>query len=442
MSFAGAFTNWIRVIKLWEEELKNAISATENFVTNSDDIRNNLTEYTQQATVQALIDGVLNRRGNHSVMQAQARTMLIASAIDLAEEINSGSLVDGAIIDEAQFFEDLSEHMENVTDERVTFRAVALAADPADSDTGLFRRLTVDHRNQVIESGFHNQTKTFRITANGASGAGQGQAIGELFGTDGGEDSLDYQKGSGRGERSVSDFRATNERNPGKIRNSQLFVSGATTDGTPVTAATLGSWTLTDVLGTPTKVVRATGSAAVWRSKEFGIAVSGQTTTWKFAQDLINITDDPLTPLLPMVVVFFDSTWTGTITIEHGGSTQAFTEASLSAGFNFLFMDRDSDLYPVNFATGSEVFSVQIATTSAAGELVFQMVDTTEGVLYENHWFFQYSSTNEPTVWAEVQWADTNTFAGVIQDTLAWAFEEEPFAYLPTVGTNLIADPA
>ena len=48
MTYSGAWDNFKRVIKLFEEELKNAISATENFVTNSDDIRNNLTEYTQQ----------------------------------------------------------------------------------------------------------------------------------------------------------------------------------------------------------------------------------------------------------------------------------------------------------------------------------------------------------------------------------------------------------
>ncbi len=441
MTYAEAWNNVKRVLTKGKNLRANFRG---QYLTDSNAIKDNPDQYPVGA-IASLLTKLQQQRERYALLRGELRAELLDAFTDIAREIGSGTLIGGRITDEAQFFEDWRKYMADTADERVAVREVTFASAPAAGDYGVLKRLTVDHRGQTIEAGYHNQTKTFEVTQVGLNGAGDGQGVGQIYGEDAGEDALDYQGGSGgkNGPRSLLEIRQISDLSVGRGRNSQLFVSGATTDGTAVTQNTLGSWTLENISGTPTVVVRATGNGAVWRRKTYGIAVKGNATTWKISQDLIGLDGNLFAPKCPGVVLYYDGVWTGTLTLGWGQYTEAITESAFSggAGFYLVTPTMDEKLYPINLSSSRPKLSVQIATTHASGELVLHLVDIADAALHENipYWWFAQADA-EATAGVTATFADTNDFTGDNQDLIAWAFEEAPYAYLNTAGTNLVSD--
>lgn len=369
----------------------------------------------------------------------------------MATQILSKTLVDGKIIDRARFFQDRRDFMDDTgestggsTDQKVPGRSVTFAADPAASATGQFFRLTTDHRGQKIESGKKNQTVVAKIIGTGASGAGAHRSIAEIVGGTASQDheAVDYRLGSGR--KNLLKMEAVNEvYNPtALISNMNLYGNASETHGDTVSAIT--GVTLTNVSGSPSVTVDTTNK---WRSKRFGIRVSGSNTSWKAAYTAgISVSQDKrYTPFLIMVPMLMETGWAGDITITWGGKSQGFTEADLSAGnWAYLKIDRDSDLFPAIFDVDDATISITIATDNGNTKYVtLGGLYVCEGQRHEGVWYFHFSHTADSVLDSTVSWADTCDFAGKRQDLIAWMHEDDDgrhWAYLCTSGTNTLAD--
>ncbi len=369
----------------------------------------------------------------------------------MATQISSRTLVDGRIVDREQFWRDRRHFMDDVgeatggsTDQKVPGRAVTVASDPAASATGQFFRLSVDEYSQKIESGKKNQTVKAKIVGTGASGAGAHRSIARIAGGAASDDleAVDYRKG--RGEQFAIIMEAVNEvYNPtALISNMNLYGNASETHGDTVSVIT--NFTLTNVSGSPSVTVDTTNK---WRSKRFGIRVSGSNTSWKaqYTNGISVSQDKRYTPYLIMVPMLMETGWAGDITIVWGGKSQAFTEADLSAGnWAYLTIDRDADLYPAIFDVDDATISITIATDNGNTKYVtLGGLYICEGKRYEGFWYFHFSHTADSVLSSTVSWADTCDFAGKRQDLIAWMHEDDEgrhWAYLPTTGTNSLAD--
>jgi hypothetical protein len=353
----------------------------------------------------------------------------------VGRELGSAFL-NGGDVDRPGVIFDLANRM--VADsEYIAARGATLAADPA-ADSGLtLRRLTEDHRGQLLDGGVR-ETVTFEVTGTALSGNGAGVISGVLYGEDGPQDDLDYM---GAGTARASDVRMflISDANPAGILSNPGFVAAGPPDnGDAVTE--LSGWTLTDQSGAPTKVWRTTNP---WRDKTGGLAVAGNATTLRLEQPLILGNGNAYVPVDFMGVVYWDATWSGSITVTWGSKSQAFSSASFSgAGFKYLLPDLDSDLYPVNFSVTDAMFRVDVATTSASGEIVLQFFDAQIMTARQGMYFSAWAQATDPVERLKKTWADTPGYTGELQDTLQVLTGQAPWAYLPTDGTTELVAPA
>jgi hypothetical protein len=363
----------------------------------------------------------------------------------LSRALDAGKIVNRELLwrDRRDYMDDKGEYSAGSTDQKVPGRAVTYAADPSPATTGQFFRLTTDHRSQKIESGKHNQTITAKIIGTGASNAGAHRSIAEIKGGAASDDNevVDYRKGSG--DKNKLTLEAVNEvYNPTALITNMNLYGNTETHGDTVSVIT--GFTLTNVSGSPTVTVDTTN---VWRSKRFCIRVAGASTSWK-AQYTSGISigqDKRYTPYCIMVPIFMQAGWAGDITIVWGGKSQAYTEADLSGGaWAYLKIDRDSDLFPLNFDADDATVSITIATDAAnANYVVLGGIYVAEGKRHEGVWYFHFSHTADSVLDSTVSWADSCDFAGKRQDLIAWMHEDDEgrnYAYLCTTGTNTLAD--
>lgn len=358
----------------------------------------------------------------------------------VAQEIDSpwasGSTADlpGAVFD-------LADRMDT-DDDYIAARGNTVASDPAAADGVYLRRLTVDHRGFNIEGGIR-ETVTFEVTDTPLTGAGPRVTKGVLYGINAADDDLDY-KNTGTGRGVDVELPVISDAQPAAgLSNPSFVVSGNPSNGDTVTAVT--GWRLSDVSGTPTVVWRTTNA---WRDNDGGVAVSGNSTTKRFEQDLVIPQGDgeapnAYTPIDHMTVVYWDGTWSGTVTIGWGDTTQAFSSGSFSgAGFKYLVPDLDKDLYGVNFSQSQSEFSIQVATTSGSGELVLQFADVQRMVPRQGFYYSAWAQDTDPVERLKKTWADSSTYSGLLQNTIQVLTGQAPWAYLPTSGSNLISPPA
>lgn len=358
----------------------------------------------------------------------------------VAQEIGS-AWVTGSVADLPGAMFDLADRMDT-DDDYIAGRGNTIASDPAAGDGVLLRRLTVDHRGFNIEGGIR-ETVTFEVTATPLTGAGPRVTKGVLYGINAADDVLDY-KGTGTGRGVDVELPVISDAQPSNgLSNPSFVVSGSPSNGDAVTA--VSGWRLSDVAGTPTVVWRTTNP---WRDNTGGVAVSGNNTTKRFEQDLVIPQGDgeaptAYSPIDHMTVVYWDGTWSGTVTIGWGDTTQAFSSGSFSgAGFKYLVPDLDKDLYGVNFSQSQSEFSIQIATTSASGELVLQFADVQRMIPRQGFYYSAWAQDTDPVERLKKTWADSSTYAGVLQNTIQVLTGQAPWAYLPTSGSNLISPPA
>ena len=430
--------------------LQNARGAgADTWSTRGDTVINGLTgfEKTSKDQMTRVVNNAATRLAR---IIAEGEQLFTRWRIEYGRFVNSRGIgEDGGILNDFVLQRDINDDLQNVQSNRVVDRGTTFAPDPADdANFAYLRRLTVDHQSNKLNAGKRNQTTSVRARNTAAGTAGQGRVTLEIFGQAGGENQLDYQKGSGASN--VVGLDLINERNEGIIPNARLTVQNDTTNGAAVSQASnplVGNWVISNQSGVPVVVVRTTN---LWRSKTFGISVSGNATTFRLTIPLLNVYQSAFDPILPAMVTFWDGTWSGTITIDWGSNTQVFTSAAVfvaGAGFYGIFPDRDSDLYAANWDEDSAALQGDIATTSVTGELVLQFFgvltvrNNQGGRRHQALPYFAMSAANDPGTDDVKTYADTNAFTGRIEDMFALCNNEAEWAFFSNVNGVLITDP-
>lgn len=439
MSYATSITRLKATVKVIEEWVKSATSATDNFASNAAAlIADTGAIGTEGAALQ--LQALVAMRSRLADIRAQGRALLMPVLVQIARDIDSDTVNGNSISDLTQFFHDLRYYEENTADDKVTARAVTYAAEPAGSAAGYVRRLTrgPDGADAKIESGRHNYTVTAKVTNKPASF----QAISTLMGTEGPIDALDYR--TAPGSRGNVDITHCNDIDAGNaVSNPTMRGNSDTTDEAALTAAT--DWTLATTSGSPTPKIEST---TVWRGMAYVLSMATASTTKTFTQTIPSgVLSDRYQPYLPFVPMYLNAGATGTFTITWGSKSQAFTEADLSAGAWIpLIVDRDEDLYPLNFDTNGATWALSIAMGAGAGanEVLWAGFFVAKMQQYEDVWYAIISDHTQPALGATRTFADSATaMGGIIQDVLGFVFDDEHVgAYMNTTGSNSIADPS
>jgi hypothetical protein len=427
------------VLPACAKEIDNALLDTAGTVRNIQDVLDDA-DIPQTILTGTIASAAATRRLQQVGMLDPLLQMVAGAIAWVAQEIGS-PWVSGGIADLPGAVFDLADQMDSDGD-YIAGRGNTIASDPAAGDGLLLRRLTVDHRGFNIEGGIR-ETVTFEVTATPLTGAGPRVTSGVLYGINAADDVLDY-KDTGTGRGVDIPLQVISDANPSSgLSNPSFVVSGNPSNGATVTEVT--GWRLSDVAGTPTVVWRTTNP---WRDNDGGVAVSGNSTTKRFEQDLVIPQGDgqaptAYSPIDHMTVVYWDGTWSGTVTIGWGDTTQVFSSGAFSgAGFKYLVPDLDADLYGVNLSQSQSEFSIQIATTSGSGELVLQFADVQRMVARQGFYYSAWAQATDPVERLKKTWADSSTYTGVLQNTLQVLTGQAPWAYLPTSGSNLISPPA
>lgn len=435
----------VRWVKFWEEEVKNARSATEN--TNANALAYLAGNATLNPDEQASTLSVINQRiANQKAITAQMRASFQGPASKVARAIGSNTAQGSSITNWKRFFEDWRAYQDGAADEKVVFRAVTFASEPSASDNGNVKRLTVGIQGagDRMECGRHATTAYCEVT----SKPSPFRAISILKGPQGPQNALDVYAGPS----STQDMEHWNGlRTSGNVTNPNMNGTNTTTDNAAVTS--INGWVLATTLGVPTFLINTT-AAELWReramtgaSQPFVFSLATASTTKTFTQRIpAGVMANRRVPILPYLPVRMTTGWEGTITIAWGSKSQAFTHSDLTAGaWVNLYVDRDADLYPEVFDTDDASYTITIATGAGAStnEVHFGFFDAPSGVMWNGNWYWVISNDDEPVIGGTLSFADTATAAGEIQDTICMAFEDENVgAYLMTAGTNTLADPA
>ena len=450
-TYAQLKTTLINIAGYVYFNLQNVIGAgSDTWATRGDTLIDNLAGLSK-STKDGITSDVNGATDRLAAIIAEGEDLFTRWRIEYGIFINSRGIGEGGGINNSfQLQRDINDDLKNTQSKKTVARGITFASDPADDAAFAYlRRLTVDHESNVLEAGKRNQTITVRSRNTAAGSAGEGRVTLEIVGQAGGENELDYKKGSGTTDTAALDL--INERNSGVTPNAKLDVQNLFANGDavdPVTNPLVGNWVMSDEVGTPTVVVRTTN---LWRSKIYGLAVSGQTTTWKITQAIQNAYNSAFDPVLPANVVYWDGTWAGTIKLDWGSKSQTFTSAAVftaGAGFYLISPDLDADLYATNWDEASAQLAVETATTSATGELVHQFFglltvrNRQGGARHQGLPYFAMSAASDPGVDDSKTYVDTNAFTGIIADMYALCNEEQEWAYFSNVSGTNITDPS
>lgn len=457
MSYAQATTILSNFTKVIYDDLNNqsgtgAGSLLGNITTAinaHDNMANGSLKAAVNTACQSLRSSAANRRAIY-------RAILDPVLVNIGYEINSSAIRGGQITNYARFFRDWRDYQDDVglysggsTDEKVTAKAVTYASDPADSATGIFRRLTVDCRAQKIESGRAYSTKTIRVDKTSAAGAQRRRATASIIGANGPVDFLEND-----GSDSAGTLECISDANPGSLLAQPLLPkTGATTAGTTVGLTAVSGWTGTDEAGSPT-VVTTTTSTYLYGDLTYSYKYTGAGTTRRWTANTPAFSNlDPYTPISIMVPVYMEASWQGTVTLVVGGTTfLSVAHGSMSAGWNYLTPTINQTLYAINFAAAANLTTyVQIATGAGAGSNAIYarpvfIVPMTRNPQLDSAWYSWFMRADDtPDLHASVSYADSTSIGGKYQYVLDKVYNnngEEPEAYLCTTGTNSLADPS
>jgi hypothetical protein len=414
-----------------------AVLGTNGYMDDVDDVADSLAEDTPSIDgKRSAFAGLSDHRADLARIFDQGRRWMDPILIQAGLEAGSPTVSGQTVNNLARLFRDISADLLGGTPDFVTKRAVTFAADPAAGAVGVIKRLTVDHLDEKLEGGYHNQAKTVTVASKDAAGRvtlriqGVGQDIG---------DELDYRDGRPQATNLlvVSDVTGPT---PGSVLNPWLTPADLEHDD-PITD--IINWTRTPT-GSPTVAVDTT---IRWRNRPRSLRFTGgNTTAVEYAQPLRPIlTSNPWAPWTVGVPVYLESGWQGTIDITMGGKTQQFGHAALSAGnWVVLSFTLDEDNWPVNFDAAAPVLSIKLtngATNTAsirvAGVLPQRMVQ------HEGIWYSAFAHITNPTIEQSITITDSCTFAGVIQDVISFLYHDAApgWAHLPSSGTATMPPP-
>lgn len=439
MSYTTSTVKWVAAIKVVEEMVKSATTAADNFTTVSAALIANTGAIGTSGTF-IMLAALAGLRAQLVAIKTLARALVMPIQAQIARDIDSPIVSGDSINDLKRFFIDWRFYQTNTADEKVTARAVTYAAEPAGSAAGYVRRLTIgtDGTDAKIESGRHNYTVTAKVTDKPDTF----RAVSTLMGTEGPIDALEYRTAPGA-DADVTITHANDVDDAGLVSNPNMTGNTDTTDEAALTVMT--SWTLATTAGAPTPKIEST---TVWRGKAFVYSMATASATKTFTQVMpAGVLSDPYKPVLPFVPMYLNAGWAGTVTITWGNKSQAFTEADLSAG-NWipLIVDRDQDLYPLNFDTNGATWALSIANGAGAGanEVLWAGFFVAPFTYYQDVPYAIISDHTQPALYATRTFADSVTaMGGINQDVLGFIFDDEAVgAFLNTTGTNTLADPA
>lgn len=313
-------------------------------------------------------------------------------------------------------------------------RKVTWAAEPtADDAGGIINRLVVDESNVEIEGGLP-ATIDCTVIAKPAQyrsitrlqARTKGIDIFNLLGPDG---FVDIEAVNGAGGRNL-------------VTNPNLSNANSSTDETAVTS--LSGWTVSDAVAGMTHKI---DTDIAYRGNAFSHKLYGTSGTRRFSQPLIVARSDIYTPRLYMLAVYVTGTVAGTLTVTWGSKSQAFTIGSLSAGWNYLILDRDRDLFPSQFDSGDNVLQIDVAMTTgdASNYINLAYVGGQNMVNFNGAYYAVWSRNGVSTLYDLNSLADSQDGAGLNQNALYYAYhgtEAANYAYLRHIddGTETIAD--
>lgn len=388
-----------------------------------------------QVMANLMANTVIAHRGEYPGRKALARAVLSLGIANMLQAIGSRYVEGGQLADPVGGFLDLREQMDADGD-FITDRGISPASDPSPGSGILVERLTVDHFGQAIGGGIHSETVRGEIILNTLVGAGQGRAQLLLTGESAQEDELDYRdRGTAQNANVTLDF--VGDTNPGDVPNSVFAVSGNPAHGATVSSTNLASWTQSDQTGTPVTTFTTTSP---WRNLPGGINISGNGTVKRYQQSLIlGNGAGALRPVSTLLVARPSAGFTGSIAITVGSLTRTFNHGDMTlAAVNYLRFLLNENRYPVNFDNGASVIRVDVTVTTGSVDLFYY--DVQNMTARQGYWYAAWNHTADPVAQATVTWADVCTYDGITADTIAVAFDQAPFAYLPTSGSNPITD--
>ena len=313
----------------------------------------------------------------------------------------------------------------------VNDRVVTYASEPAAADNGILDRLTVDEGGSTIEAGLHNQTVDAVVT-------GKPSRYRSIITVRPRQKGIDiFTQAGPSGElllEAVNDAYAGD----GIVTNPNLNQGlSSNTNAADLSGDTSNAgWTLSK----SGSVVHVWDTSIAYRGLTGSHKMYTNSTSRTWTQPLVVNTAHRRLPRNYMLAVYKTGTPVGNITVTWGNKTQVFTMGGLSAGWNYLRLDRDKDLYPINFDSGASTLAVEFAFTSGTDSSNYINFAGFFGQVYKNFdgpFYGHWSRNGVSTLFGAFTFADSMTATGLNQTALALTYQGTaigPYAYLPSVG--------
>lgn len=316
----------------------------------------------------------------------------------------------------------------------VNRRKTTWAAEPtADDAGGIINRLVVDESNVEIEGGL-----PATIDCRVISKPSQYRSITRVEARVKGIDIFDLQGPTG-----FVDIEAVNGAGgQNLVTNPNLSNANSSTDETAVTS--ISGWTVSDAVAGMTHKI---DTDIAYRGNAFSHKLYGTSGTRRFSQTLVVARSDIYTPRLYMIPVYVTGTVAGTLTVTWGSKSQAFTIGSLSAGWNYVILDRDRDLFPSLFDSGDNVLQIDVAMTTGDTSNYINIggVYGQNMRMFNGAYYAVWSRNGVSTLLDNNALADSQDGDGKNQNALYYAYhgtDAANYAYLRHIGdgTETIAD--
>lgn len=299
----------------------------------------------------------------------------------------------------------------------VETRATTWASEPTADADGIIDRLTKDENAITIEGGLP-ATVDLEVISKPAryrsiyrvQGRQKGIDVFNLLGPAG---FVDVEAVNGAGGTNL-------------VNNGQLTGANSSTNAAAVTS--LNDWTLSNQAGTPVHVI---DTSIAYRGQSYSHKMYTNSTTRRFSQPLVVNPTQVYNPRNYMLAVYKTGTPVGTITVTWGSKSQAFTMGSLSSGWNYLRLDRDEDLFPINFDSGDSVLQIDFAFTSgsdASNYINFAFAGGQNLTRWNGVWWGHWSQNGISTLGDTKEIQDSQDGNGLNQNALYYAYHGTAFA--------------
>lgn len=226
------------------------------------------------------------------------------------------------------------------------------------------------------------------------------------------------------------------------VRNPNLTGANTSVNGEAVTSLT--DWAVSTTAGTITHVI---DTSIVFRGNPFSHKLYSSSGTRRFDQPLIVARGDMRNPRNYKIAVYVTGSPEGSITLTNGAHSQAFSIAGLSAGWNYLRLDRDSDLWPANFYSAGMRLRVDVAFTTgdASNYINLAFIGGQNYRRYNAGWYGHWSRNGFATAGDVKTLAHSADNSGLNQRALLLAYhgtDAQDEAYLRHIGdsSETIAD--